>query len=150
MIKQPLGDHQIRTLQAGERPGGGPEAVELAQAAMATAKEVAMPSLLSLLAAPEAIGHAQAGDASAATSAIAQARHWLDQGRQPDEPFGMRFYGPADLAWHETQVGLLTRRGKAAENAARTAVDSGDATAFPRNHTLYTVRLAIPCVWGPC
>lgn len=128
-------------LQAGERPGGGPEAVELAQAATATAKEVAAPSLVSLLAAREAIGHAQSGDASAATSAIARARHWLDQGRQPDEPFGMRFYGPADLAWHETQVALLTRRGKAAESAARTAVDNVDATAFPRNHILYTVRL---------
>ncbi|MGQ0777620.1 MAG: hypothetical protein ACT4NY_24955 [Pseudonocardiales bacterium] len=100
-----------------------------------------MPSLLSLLAAREAIGHAQAGDASAATSALAQARHWLDQGRQPDEPFGMRFYGPADLAWHETQVGLFTRKGAAAENAARTAVESVDATAFPRNYLLYTVRL---------
>ncbi|MGH3940433.1 MAG: helix-turn-helix domain-containing protein [Pseudonocardiaceae bacterium] len=128
-------------LQTGERPGGGPEAVELAQAAATAAvKETATPSLLSLLAAREAIGHAQAGDASAAVFAIAQARHWLDQGRTPDEPFSLAFYGPADLAWHETQVGLLTRNGRAAENAARTAVDRVDATSFPRNHILYTVR----------
>lgn len=129
-------------LQTGKRPGGGPEAVELAQAATtAAAQEAATPSLLSLLAAREAIGHAQAGDTSAATAAIAQARHWLDQGRTPDEPFWLGFYGPADLACHETQVGLLTRKGKAAENAARTAVENVDAIAFPRNHILYTVHL---------
>jgi hypothetical protein len=131
-------------LQAGERPGGGPEAVELAQTATAAAMtEGAPPSLLSLLTAREAIGHTQVGDHPAATSAIARARHWLDQGRRPDEPFWLSFYGPADLAWHETRVGLLTRIGKAAETAARTAVHSVDATSFPRNHLLYTVRFGL-------
>ncbi|MGH3938143.1 MAG: hypothetical protein ACRDTG_05840, partial [Pseudonocardiaceae bacterium] len=51
------------------------------------------------------------------------------------------FYGPADLAWHETRVGLLTRKGKTAENAARTALESIDATSFPRDYTLFTLQL---------
>ncbi|HEX2299906.1 MAG TPA: helix-turn-helix transcriptional regulator [Pseudonocardiaceae bacterium] len=129
------------SLQAGERPGGGPEAVELAQTAITVAKDGATPMLLSLLAAREAIGHAQAGEHSAATSAIAQARRQLDQGRRSDEPFWLGFYGPADLAWHETQVGVLTRKGKLAETAARAALAEVDAASFPRNHTLYGARL---------
>ena len=34
------------------------------------------------------------------------------------------------------------RTGRAAETAARSALASADHEAFPRNHTIYTVRLA--------
>lgn len=129
------------SLQAGRRPGGGPEAVELAQAAMAIAKENGTPKLLSLLAAREAIGHAQAGDSPAAISALARARHWLDQGEHAEDPLWLSFYGPADLAWHETLAALLMRKGKLAETSARVAVAQVDATSFPRNHVLLTARL---------
>lgn len=128
-------------LHAGQRPGGGPEAVELAQAATAVAKDDGTPRLLSLLAAREAIGHAQAGDSSAAISSVARARHWLDQGEQSAEPFWLGFYGPADLAWHETLAALLIRNGQLAETSARAALAKVDGTAFPRNQVLLTARL---------
>lgn len=128
-------------LQAGQRPGGGPEAVELAQTATTVAKDGGTPRLLSLLAAREAIGHAQAGDSSAAVSSVARARHWLDQGEQSDDPFWLGFYGSADLAWHETTAAVLMRKGKLAETSARVAVAKVDATSFPRNHVLLTARL---------
>ncbi len=98
--------------------------------------------LLSLLAARESLGHARSGDRSAATSAVAESRQWLDHGRRGDEPFWLDFWGPADLAWHETQVALASGNGKSAELAARSTLASADTETFPRNHTLYTVVLA--------
>jgi transcriptional regulator with XRE-family HTH domain len=131
-------------LQASNTPGGGRETVDLAQAARTAAKEGQPPSpiLLSLLAAREAVGHAQAGDHAAAVSAISQSRQWLDQGRRGDEPFWLDFWGPADLAWHETRVALAGKKGKSAEVAARAALASVDITSFPRNHVCYTVGLS--------
>ncbi|MGH3772680.1 MAG: helix-turn-helix domain-containing protein [Pseudonocardiaceae bacterium] len=129
-------------LQASKDPGGGPEVVALAHAARTTAqRNEAMPTLLSLLAAREALGHARAGDRAAATSCLEQSRGWLDHGRREGEPRWLCFWGPADLAWHETTVGLVTRDGKTAEAAARAALASADADAFPRNHILYTAGL---------
>jgi transcriptional regulator with XRE-family HTH domain len=130
------------SLQASNTPGGGRETVDLAQAARAAAHDQASPTLLSLLAAREAVGHAQACDHAAAVSAISQSRHWLDQGRRGDEPFWLDFWGPADLAWHETRVALVGRKGKSAEAAARAALASVDITSFPRNHVGYTVGLS--------
>ncbi|MGQ0776878.1 MAG: helix-turn-helix domain-containing protein [Pseudonocardiales bacterium] len=128
-------------LQAGKQPGNGPEVVALAQAARTAGKDQATPTLLSLLAAREAVGHALSGDRAAAVSSVAEARRWLDHGRGGDEPFWLDFWGPADLACHETRVGLITRDGRSAETAARAALAGVDAEAFPRNHTLYTVGL---------
>lgn len=74
-------------LQAGDA-GNGREAVDLVQGARKTATHTQenLP-LLSLLAAREAIGHAQADDRGAAVSALGQARQWLDRGRRGNEPF---------------------------------------------------------------
>jgi transcriptional regulator with XRE-family HTH domain len=123
--------------------GYGRETVDLIQAARKSAirDQSGNPLLLSLLAARQAIGHAQTGDRSAAISAIAHARQWLDHGRRGDEPFWLDFWGSADLSWHETRVALITKQGKSAEVAARTALASVDATSFPRNHTLYAAAL---------
>lgn len=129
-------------LQASDDPGGGGrETIALAQAARSTAGEDATPTLLSLLSAREAVGHARIGDRSAANSSLAEARRWLDHGRRGDEPLWLGFWGPADLAWHETRTALATGNGRSAELAARAALTSVDKDAFPRNHTLYTVRL---------
>ncbi len=123
--------------------GNGQETVDLIQAARRTATrdQSGNPPLLSLLAARQAIGYAQTGDRGAAISAIVQARHLLDHGRRGDEPFWLDFWGPADLAWHETRVALVTKQGKSAEVAARTALARVDATSFPRNHILYAAGL---------
>jgi hypothetical protein len=130
-------------LQASNTPGGGREAVDLAQAARAAAGDQATPILLTLLSAREAVGHASNGDRSAATSAVAESRQWLDHGRRGDEPFWLDFWGPADLAGHETQVALATGNSKSAETAARRALASVDAEAFSRNHTSYVSHLGL-------
>jgi transcriptional regulator with XRE-family HTH domain len=131
-------------LQASNIPGGGRETVELAQGARTAAQEGQPPSpiLLSLLAAREAVGHAEAADHTAAVTAISQSRQWLDHGRREDEPFWLDFWGPADLACHEQRVALLGRKGKAAEVAARAALASVNIMSFPRNHVAYTVDLS--------
>lgn len=132
------------SLQASNTPGGGRETVDLVHAARTAAQEGQPPSptLLSLLAAREAVGHAQAGDHAAAVAAVSQSRQWLDHGRRGDEPFWMDFWGPADLAWHETRVALVGGKGKSAEVTARAALASSDAGTFPRNHVAYTVGLS--------
>ncbi|MGQ0778179.1 MAG: helix-turn-helix domain-containing protein [Pseudonocardiales bacterium] len=127
--------------QAGDDPRRGSETVGLAQAARAAAGDQASPTLLSLLAAREAVGHAWAGSRAAATGSIARARDWLDQGRRGDEPFWLDFWGPADLAAYETRVALALGQGKLAVGAARAALAANDAGTYPRNHTLYTVGL---------
>ncbi len=127
--------------QASDDPRRGQETITLAQAAKATAKHQHTPILLSLLAAREALGHARVGGRTAAISSIAEARRWLDRGRRGDEPLWLDFWGPADLASHETRVALVMGRGQSAEMAARVALTSVDATAFPRNHTGYAVDL---------
>lgn len=129
-------------LQAGDDPGGGREVIGLAHAARSSAGDHATPTLLSLLSAREAVGHARMGDRSAANSSVAQARRWRDQGRRGDEPFWLDFWGAADLAWHEMRIALATRDGRSAESAARAALTCVDQEAFPRNHTLYTVGLS--------
>ncbi|MGH3854671.1 MAG: helix-turn-helix domain-containing protein [Pseudonocardiaceae bacterium] len=124
--------------------GSGAEVVDLIQAARKTAtRDQKKFPLLSLMAAREAFGHAQAGDRGAAVTALGQAHQWLDRGRRGDEPFWLDFWGPADLAWHETQVALATGQGKLAEAAGRAALDRVDAVLFPRNHTLYTAGLGV-------
>lgn len=127
--------------QAGDDPHRGSETVDLAHAARATAGNQASPTLLSLLTARAAVGHAWAGDRAAATSSIAQARTWLDQGRRGDEPFWLDFWAPADLAWHETRVALALGQGKLALGSARAALAANDALTYSRNQALYTVGL---------
>lgn len=122
--------------------GRGNEAADLARAARNVAGDRATPVLLSLLSAREAVGLAQARDATAAAAAIADARCRLDRGRRGDEPLWLDFWNAADLACHETRVFLALGRDKAAESSARSALAAADQVAFPRNHTIYTVRLA--------
>lgn len=128
-------------LRAGDDPGCGREAVALTHAARSAAGEHATPTLLSVLSAREAVGHARIGDRAAASSCLTEARRCLDQGRRGDEPFWLDFWGPADFASHETRTALAIGNGRAAESAARAALASVDAKAWPRNHTLYTARL---------
>jgi transcriptional regulator with XRE-family HTH domain len=131
-------------LQAN-RAGDGREALELVHTARHTPNhdQSGNPVLLSLFAAREAVGHAQLGDRMAASTAMDQARQWLDYGRRGDESFWLSFCGPADLAMHETRVALATRQGGAAETAARTALASADAVSFPRNRTFYAANLGM-------
>ncbi|MGH3621986.1 MAG: hypothetical protein ACRDQ5_09375 [Sciscionella sp.] len=116
--------------------------MELAQRARTVAHTGnATPTVLSVLAAREAVGHAMSGDRGAATSAMSEARRQLDHGRSAKDPLWVGFWTPADLAWHETHVALATGNRQLAEKSARFAFDSADADAFPRNHTLYAVGL---------
>ncbi|MGH3550132.1 MAG: helix-turn-helix domain-containing protein [Pseudonocardiaceae bacterium] len=113
--------------------GDGRETVDLVHAARKTAtrEQGGNPLLQSLLAARQAIGHAQTGEHSAATSAIAQARQWLDHGPRGDEPFWLDFWGVADLAWHETRVALVTKQPRTAEITARAALASAANSTKP-------------------
>lgn len=101
----------------------------------------ASPTLLSILAAREAVAHAQMNDKAGARTAISNSRKWLDQGRTGEEPAVLNFWGAADLACHETRVALVLGDGRSAERAARRAYESADKATFPRNHTIYAVRL---------
>jgi transcriptional regulator with XRE-family HTH domain len=130
-------------LQASNTLSGGQEAVDLAQAARVVAGDRATPTLLSLLAAREAVGHAQAGDRNAAMSALGRSRQYLDQGRCEIEPFWLDFWGPADLSAHEIMVALATGQGRLAEAAARRALANVDAEAFSRNHVSYASHLGL-------
>jgi hypothetical protein len=53
----------------------------------------------------------------------------------------LNFWGAADLACHETRVALATGDARSAERSARNAFNSADKDLFPRNHTIYAVRL---------
>ena len=117
------------------------EVTSLAQAARGAASHRASPTLLSVLAAREAVGHAQLGDKAAARSSITEARRWLDRGQNSNEPLWLQFWCPADLACHETRVALALGNGVAAEKAARSALSTADEQRFPRNHAIYSVRL---------
>lgn len=130
------------SLQASTCMGRGREAADLARAARAAAGDRATPTLLSVLAAREAVGLAQVRDATGANAALAEARRWLDVGRTGDEPLWLDFWSVADLACHETRVALSLGRARLAEAAARSALASADPHLFPRNHAIYTVRLA--------
>lgn len=131
-------------LQASDDPGGGRETVALAQAARSAAQDHATPTLLSLLSARKLLdtpGRVIAQPQSLPSRRPAGGSRWLDYGRRGDEPLWLDFWGPADLAWHETRVALAAGNGRSAESAARAALTGVDKDAFPRNHTLYTARL---------
>ncbi|MGH3942320.1 MAG: hypothetical protein ACRDTG_27610 [Pseudonocardiaceae bacterium] len=61
-------------------------------------------------AAPPAVTRTEVYQITAASLSIAQAGTGLDRGRRGDEPFWLDFWGPADLAWHETRVALTLGR----------------------------------------
>ncbi len=129
-------------LQASAGPASAArETIDLAHAARAAAGTSASPTLLSVLAAREAVGLAKANDATAANSKITESRRYLDQGRRGDEPLWLNFWGEADLASHETRVYLATGKFKSAETSARTTLANADVEFFPRNHSLYEIRL---------
>ncbi len=133
------------SLQVSTDLSRGRETVALAQAARTAAGKHATPGLLSLLAAREAVGHAHNRDRAAAAAAISDARRSLDQRKHSEEPLlwgaWLDFWGPADLACHENRVSLALGNGTAAEEAARAAFSSVDAATYPRNYTIYAVRL---------
>jgi len=129
------------SLEAGRDPARGRETVALAEATRTAAGTQAAPTLLSLISAREAVGHAHLGDRAAAGAAIAEARRQLDHGWRGDEIFWLAYWGPADLSWHETRVALTLGDGRLAEKAARAAVADADTERYPRNHALYTAGL---------
>jgi transcriptional regulator with XRE-family HTH domain len=130
-------------LQASTGQARGKETVELTRAARAVADagRQRTPTVLSVLAAREAVGHAQEGDHRAASAALSEARKQLDLGRSEQDPLWVRFWGPADLACHETRVALATGNKASAERSARSAFENANVETFPRNHTIYAVRL---------
>lgn len=130
------------SLQASTCAGRGRDAADLARAARVAAGDRAVPTVLSVLAAREAVGLAQGRDSAGADAALAEARRLLDLGRDGSEPLWLDFWCAADLACHETRVALTLGRAKPAEAAARSALAGADPDLFPRNHTIYAARLA--------
>lgn len=122
-----------------ERPR---EAIDLATAAQRIAKRTATPRLTSLLLAREAVGHAGAGDATAARAALRRAGRLAEQPRHDGDPIWLDFYGPADFASQEYRAALMLGDTAAAEEAARTALALGDPVAYSRNHALDLTDLA--------
>ena len=65
-----------------------------------------------MLAAREAVGHAQTGDRTAARTALIESRKQLELGPREDDPLWLQFWSPADFACHETRVALAFGDGK--------------------------------------
>lgn len=120
--------------------GAGREAVELAQAAQRTAGSYGSARLLSLLAAREALGHARAADAPAATAALARAEQLLDDADDPGQEW-LAFWGPADF--HGAVAGVHQRLGQGhiAERACRSAI-AATPERYRRNRAGYHAQLA--------
>ncbi|MEJ2862166.1 helix-turn-helix domain-containing protein [Actinomycetospora flava] len=130
------------SLHASGSPSHVREAAPLAEAARRAAQETpSSPTLLSVLAAREAVGHAQTGDRTAAREALIQARKQLERGPRADDPLWLQFWSPADFACHETRVALAFGDGRLAERSARAALATADEARFPRNHAIYSARL---------
>jgi hypothetical protein len=119
-------------------PAGGREALELIGAARRSLGSNGTPRLLSLLAAREALGHAHAGDRGSAIHAVSTAERLMDPTPAPDDPAWLAFWGPADLAYHRTNVAFALGDLADAEQAARTALAHSDEVVYPRNHLGYT------------
>jgi transcriptional regulator with XRE-family HTH domain len=128
------------SLQAADR-GHGAQAVELAEAACRAMTPT--PRLLSLLKAREALGHAARGDRAASSRMFAKANNLLDRGDHADDPIWLAFWGPADLACHESKAAMLLGDHALAEQAARRTVSTAEADGrgLERNRILYAVRL---------
>lgn len=130
------------SLHASGSPSHVREAAPLAEAARRAARESpSSPTLQSVLAAREAVGHAQTGDRTAARTALIESRKQLELGPREDDPLWLQFWSPADFACHETRVALAFGDGKLAERSARAALASADEVRFPRNHAIYSARL---------
>lgn len=117
------------------------DVLDLMTTAQRTAGRSATPRLRSALVSRAAVGHAVQGDTRSALAALRRAREDIET-RRDDDPIWLDFYGPALFASHEHRVALTLNDFAAAEDAARTALALNDPVVFPRNHTLYLVRLA--------
>jgi len=84
--------------------GSGREGVELAQAAARSARSFASPEIVSRLAAREALGHARAGDATAAERMLARSEHLLDRA----EPGALGGTWLSHLAWDHSSLANTT------------------------------------------
>ncbi|MQA78549.1 MAG: helix-turn-helix domain-containing protein [Streptosporangiales bacterium] len=129
-------------LMANRDPAHGREAVGLAGAARSAAGSDATPTLLSMLAAREAMGYAGAGDNAEAIRALSASRRHLQQGRRGDEPAWLSFWCLADLETHATVVAERLNQPVTMERAAREAVRWSNP-AMPRNHTIYSAYLGL-------
>lgn len=137
--------HALMTmaLHTSGHPDRARETVRLASAARTAAGAGASPVMLSIIAAREALGHAQQADRNAACQAIALARRHLDRGPDGSEAIAdLLFWGPADLACHESRVAFALGDARAAEASARAAVTAGDSERFPRNVASYAADLS--------
>ena len=132
-----------------DNPADGREAVDLMGVARRSARAAMTPRLASLLSARQAIGHARAGDRSAAVNAMSDAERFLGS-RTPedDEPRWLHFWGSADLSCHEARAFLALGDAAQAERAASAAQDICDESIYPRNHTIYAAVRARALIEG--
>jgi hypothetical protein len=105
------------------------EAIDLAAVARRTAR-AATPRLTSLLLAREALGHAGAGDATAASACLRRARGLVET-RHDDDPYWLGHYDEADFTCQEHRVALMLGERAEAEHVARTALRSAIPSPTP-------------------
>lgn len=117
------------------------ESASLAEAARRAAGSAANPTLLSVVAAREAVGHAHLGDRAAAHAALTESHRQLEHGPRSDDPLWLQFWSAADLACHQARMAVALGDANLAERSARSALDLADETRFPRNHAIYSARL---------
>jgi hypothetical protein len=118
------------------------EAVQLSQLAQRRASGWGTTRLTSLLAAREAVGWAQAGDATAAQSAMNRALHTFDPNPAEDDPAWLAFYTSAELQAVQSSVSsYLGRPAQAVTQLCLSLQSLG--SGYQRNRALYVARLAL-------
>lgn len=118
------------------------EAVQLSQLAQRRASGWGTTRLMSLLAAREAIGWAQAGDSAAAQSAMNRALHTFDPNPAADDPAWLSFYTAAELLALQSSVSSYLERSAQAVTQLRMSLQALDP-GYQRNRALYSARLAL-------
>ncbi|WP_409240593.1 hypothetical protein [Streptomyces sp. PA5.6] len=118
------------------------EAISAAQGALAVAKSLGSPRLLSLFHMREAGGWALMGDAAATDQAIVRAHTFYAKGPCQADPCWLSFYAPGELAGLEALARAdLGQHERAAAGAEQAVLLHGDH--FTRNRALYTADVAI-------
>ena len=118
------------------------DAIQLARLAQRRAGGWGTPRLLSLLALREAVGWAQAGDATAANNAMARAQHLFDPVPRDDDPAWISYFTESELSSMRAAMHMYLGGTQRAIVDLRAGLERLPKQ-YARNRALYSTRLAL-------